>query len=199
MKTKYLLLIFIIFIKNELAAQINMGQDTSPAILTRDSSKDFPWVRCGKVFSQRINIKSGSLNIYIYQSPSGELTLLSGRIDGLNVILKTEVAQGDAQRFIENILSGLLVDTMATGPDVIIKSRKIDIVSSEEKLRESYVLDTPPRIIGNEWSLHFNIATRSGGVEGWRISGRVSPLCILSFTRQILASSGTLRPILLTK
>jgi hypothetical protein len=180
------------------------GSNSTPAVQTWEAGQDFgSWIKRGKLVYQTVNLNAGQLGAYVYQGRSGNWVLLSGRLDGINAILGDEIAKESAARFLDENLARLLLATMAPPRSSIIDKEFLTIYvpsgdsNSVAKLQR-YKSDAKPVVAGNDWTLEFNVASDRGGIEHWRVTGRLAPFSIQSFSREIAESNGAFEPLLET-
>lgn len=62
----------------------------------------------------------------------------------------------------------------------------------ESLIFKKHICEPEPRIIGNDWTLKLNVVTLAGSVECWKLTGKVYPLQIQTFSREILEPGGTI-------
>lgn len=173
-------------------------------VRTWDAEQDFgPWIKRGKLVYQSVNLKAGRLGAYVYQPGSGNWVLLSGKLDGINLLLSAEISADSVAPFLNEYLARLLLATMATPRSKIVDKEFLIVYArngdsnSIPKL-QGYKSDTKPSIAGPNWTLNFNVCSDQGAIERWLITGRLAPLSIRSFAREIVEPNGAFAPLLET-
>ena len=132
-----------------------------------------------------------------YHPPIGDDIILSGGIDGLNVVLKNEVSEEKAKEFLHDYCAGFLLSTMTFTPSLFVS---VEYDSTGFTIKNDRGKNNKPVVIkDNDWTLQFGVATTRGGIELWHVSGQVSPLRIIDFNRKIILPDGTLEPIITTE
>jgi len=199
MKKIILLLIVLLSIQSALLAdEFAKGEPPAPNAGIVDVTPDFPWVHNGTVYfiSAIAAFGPDGLGQLGYKSKDGASIVLSGRIEGLNALLKEEVAKTEVQDFLKDKMTNLLRETMGTPVTFLINEKNIIFNwPAERKLLEGYILTAPLKINGNEWSLTLNMATSFGSVEIWNVSGSIEPFRINTFCRKIDKPTGYLKPM----
>lgn len=141
------------------------------------------WVKHGKVVCQSISFHSGKFYTYVYQSPTGNWSLLHDNIVGINDFLREEInTKVLSDKFIEGKdLVGLLFYNMgSTNSTPITHEYMKDIEErygdhrkpwgdwSDDDLRAKstrYALPSLTVVKDNQWTLELNLLTESGGME----------------------------------
>lgn len=200
---KKILFVLVLTLIQRTTAYAGTGSNVPPAVITREANEDFgSWVKHGKLIYQSADLDGARFGWYVYQPQSGGPVFLSGRLDGVNDLLGGEVSQGFAETFLSEHLASVLVATMAPVGSYIVTKKFVDAFSSGDSrvpILRRYSLEPTPRISGDEWKLDFNVASNLGGIERWHVVGRLSPLRIESFERDIAERNGSFDPILVTQ
>jgi hypothetical protein len=172
------------------------------AVMTREADGEFgPWIGRGELIYQSVNLDTGRLGWYIYHNVSGNNVLLSGRLDGINDLLREKIVGVSAEKFLAEYLADLLTGTMAPAGSFVITKRSIDGFASKDSraaILRTYILEPAPHVVSNEWILDVNVASGLGGIERWHVSGRLFPIQIYTFNRTISEPNNSFPPMLVT-
>jgi hypothetical protein len=156
----------------------------------------FPWVKNGKVFSQRFKTIHEDLVVYFYKSKNGEYYYLRDQMESLNVMLANEVGKENAVNFLNDKKMIDFIKDMFSDPvigSILLTERFIEGKNADEKkILQKYNLNGKHLSVnGNDWVMKINIITKNGSVESWTVSGMVNPLAVNMFSKTLREPSGT--------
>jgi len=197
------------------------GQISStPAVLAPDADKfqniSYAWIRHGQLALKRYSYNGRNCGVLYYQNSDKEWIILQNNIGGLNQVFSEEVKDRQlATQILLHNLARFVLSTMAPTNSLIIDrdlvkgdagiSPALDSPQPAPAVQEAlhqkllkYALDAYPKVTSNSWTLTLNILTQQGGVEHWIVTGKVEPLNIVSFSREILESDKTFYPRITT-
>jgi hypothetical protein len=195
-------LAFILVLGISFTYMANAANDAENpfGIRTWNADRDFGTsIKQGKLVFQTVDLKSGTLGSYVYQTNAGKWILLSGRLNGINEFFADAVGKESAREFLDKQVAQLLLATMAPFGSRIIDSGLLTFyethgdTASISTLRR-YKSDVKPVIDPSGWVLEFNVAAENGGIEHWRARGSLVPLSVQSFSRDIVEPGGAYVP-----
>jgi hypothetical protein len=182
-KIRYIYIISIIIFLNTLFGQLAIKRFEAD-ILSFDSVSASAWVSQGKLSVVKVMITQNGHRLYSYKPPTGDAFIISGRMDAINIVLKNEVSRDKVEDFLNKHCADFLLDVMTFTPSQFMQ-------------QESQSIKPTPIIKNNEWSIQFFVVTDLGAVERWDASGKLSPMSINRFNKQMVKPSETVeRPIL---
>jgi hypothetical protein len=196
MKSFYILLIFIIC-TSPIVAQENASNKQLELINARDVTYVYPWLKHGALIVQYNESILGKNSTIFYKSKTGEYLLLSGNMESINALLRDEVgnSRSSSMQFLESNMKDVLVDLMAIPTSYHINNGYIQtgFNAKEKEILRRYVSNSSPRVTENKWEIEINVVTKYGAIEKWIVTGKVSPLTLEAFCREILMPNGTLK------
>jgi hypothetical protein len=158
----------------------------------------YPWVKQGKVLFQNLRTTSVDYGILLYMDKDGKWHYLRCQPEAINLMLASEVEKEGDLDFLSDEKTVAFFKTMFSDPAIssnlitnhFIGSRSAD----EKKLLQKYNMDRENLTIReNNWIIDIYVETKSGAIENWTISGTVTPLAVGTFSKTLIAPSGTVK------
>lgn len=206
MKSK-LFLVGLLTLPPVMAQPSSSSSEPAPEIrmMPWPLNETFPWITRGKLIAFSSVLPGARTGVLcFYQRPNGrETVLVTGSLPGVNEVLSSEAPEAASARELLSCIPELLVVTTGQSATRILDQRYLSEYRENLKFEgdqrtmdrlETLCKPIQVKITESTWELGFYVINSLGGVERWNASGRLKPLRVDQFTREVIEANGVLKP-----